>query len=83
MNIFQKGTLLLEEADIVHLIKDRIGLQKFLYQVLETLENGFRQYAAKQITVPSRQEFNFNKGIMESMSASNKDYFSCKMSTHI
>ena len=53
MNIFQKGTLLLEEADILHLIKDRIGLQNFLYQVLETLEKGFRQYATKQITVQS------------------------------
>jgi ornithine cyclodeaminase/alanine dehydrogenase-like protein (mu-crystallin family) len=84
VNIFQKGTLLLEEADIVHLIKDRIGLQNFLYQVLETLEKGFRQYATKQITVPSRQEFYFNRGTVESMPASDRDYFSCKIvNTHL
>jgi ornithine cyclodeaminase/alanine dehydrogenase-like protein (mu-crystallin family) len=84
VNIFQKGTLLLEEADVVHLIKDRIGLDSFLNQILEALEIGFKEFAIKQITVPSRQEFYFRRGTMESMPASDKDYFSCKIvNTHL
>jgi ornithine cyclodeaminase/alanine dehydrogenase-like protein (mu-crystallin family) len=84
VNIFQKGTLLLEEADIVYLIRDRIGLDGFLNQILEALERGFKEFATKQITVPSRQEFYFSKGTMESMPASDRDYFSCKIvNTHL
>ncbi|PWU78894.1 MAG: hypothetical protein DLM72_20230 [Candidatus Nitrosopolaris wilkensis] len=84
MNIFRKGTLLLEEADIVHLIRDKVGLENFLCEVLKTVEEGFKQFATKQITVPPRQEFYFNKGTMESMPASDRDYFSCKIvNTHL
>ncbi len=84
MSIFQQGTLLLEEADVIHLIRDKIGLQSFLQQVLKTLEKGFKQFAVNQIIVPARQEFYFNKCTMESMPASDRDYFSCKIvNTHL
>jgi ornithine cyclodeaminase/alanine dehydrogenase-like protein (mu-crystallin family) len=84
VNIFQQGTLLLEEADIVHLIRDKIGLQNFLEQILNALEKGFKQFAVNQIMVPPRQEFFFSKGTMESMPASDKDHFSCKIvNTHL
>jgi hypothetical protein len=51
VNIFQKGTLLLEEADVVHLIKDRIGLDSFLNQILEALEIGFKEFAIKRASL--------------------------------
>jgi ornithine cyclodeaminase/alanine dehydrogenase-like protein (mu-crystallin family) len=84
VNIFQQGTLLLEEADVIHLIRDKIGLQNFLQQILKALEEGFKQFAVNQIVVPARQEFYFSKGTMESMPASDRDYFSCKIvNTHL
>lgn len=45
--------------------------------------NVFKKFAKKQIINPTRQEFYFNKGSVESMTASDKDYFSCKIvNTH-
>jgi hypothetical protein len=74
----------MEEADVVHLIRDKIGLQNFLQQILKALEKGFKQFAVNQIVVPSRQEFYFSKGTMESMPASDRDYFSCQIvNTHL
>lgn len=83
MSIFHKGTLLLEETDIVHLLKDKITLNSFLSHLIKALEEGFKQFAERQIVTPPRHEFYFNNGSVESMSASDRDYFSCKIvNTH-
>lgn len=83
MNIFQQGTLLLEEADIIQIIKNS-GLENFLQKLREELESGFRAFAQKQITVPPRAEFFFPKGTMESMPAADDKYFACKIvNTHL
>lgn len=83
MSIFHKGTLLLEETDIVHLLKDKITLNSFLSRLIKDLEEGFKQFAERQIVTPPRHEFYFNNGSVESMSASDRDYFSCKIvNTH-
>ncbi len=83
MSIFHKGTLLLEETDIVHLLKDKTTLNSFLSHLINDLEEGFKQFAERQIVTPPRHEFYFNNGSVESMSASDRDYFSCKIvNTH-
>ncbi len=83
MTVFHKGTLILEENDIIHLIKNKITLENFLKELFNVLENGFKKFAKGQIINPVRHEFYFNKGSVESMSASDEDYFSCKIvNTH-
>lgn len=47
------------------------------------MEDGFRDFAKKQIANPPRHEFYFDKGSVEAMSASDNKYFSCKIvNTH-
>jgi ornithine cyclodeaminase/alanine dehydrogenase-like protein (mu-crystallin family) len=74
---------LLQEKDIVHLIKEKVGLQDFLLQLMESLETGFKRFAAKKITVPARYEFFFPLGAIVSMSAADDQYYVCKVvNTH-
>ena len=47
-----KNTLLLEEKDIVYLIKEKIGLKNFLIQLMDSLETGFKKFADNRITGP-------------------------------
>ncbi|KAA2280645.1 MAG: hypothetical protein AB7V56_15195 [Candidatus Nitrosocosmicus sp.] len=83
MNIFQKGTLVLREAEIIDLIRNKTTLDRFLENLFQTLENGFVNFAAKQFVNPPRHEFYFTKGSVEAMSASDQEYFSCKIvNTH-
>jgi len=81
--ISDKGALLLEEQDIVYLIKEKIGLKNFLLQLMESLEAGFKKFASKKITVPARYEFLFPHGSIVPMSAADDEYFACKIvNTH-
>ncbi|MDQ6724257.1 MAG: hypothetical protein M3Z01_08345, partial [Thermoproteota archaeon] len=73
MTVFHKGTLILEENDIIHLIKDKITIENFLKELFTVIENGFKKFAKGQIINPARHEFSFNKGSVESMSASDED----------
>jgi hypothetical protein len=49
VNVFHKGTLILEENDIIHLIKDKIAIENFLKELFTAMENGFKKFAKKQI----------------------------------
>jgi len=83
VSIFQQDTLLLEESDIIHLIK-KTHLDNFLNQLRDELESGFRDFAQNKIQVPARAEFFFPKGTMESMPAKDENYFGCKIvNTHL
>jgi len=76
-------TLLLEEKDIVELINN-ITLTKFYKKLIKSLENGFKDLAEKKIKVIPRPTFHFMKGTVESMPASNEDYFATKIvNTHL
>jgi ornithine cyclodeaminase/alanine dehydrogenase-like protein (mu-crystallin family) len=73
----------MEESDIILLVKERIGLEKFLHKLHQKLEQGFRELAANRITVPSRQDFYFRNGAIISMPATDKLFFACKIvNTH-
>jgi ornithine cyclodeaminase/alanine dehydrogenase-like protein (mu-crystallin family) len=75
---------LLEEKDIVYLIKEKIGLKNFLLQLMDSLETGFKKFADRRITVPARYEFFFPLGSIASMTAADDDYFACKIvNTHL
>jgi alanine dehydrogenase len=79
-----KGTLLLDEKDIVSLIKEKIGLKNFLLHLMESLETGFRRFADKRIRVPPRYEFFFPFGSIATMIAADDEFFACKLvSTHV
>lgn len=83
MNLFHKGTLILQEREIIDLINQKTTLDKFLKQLYSVMEEGFRNFAKRQIVNPPRHEFYFNRGSVESMSASDDKYFSCKIvNTH-
>lgn len=83
MNVFQQDTLLLEESDIIHLIK-KTGLENFLNQLRDELESGFKDFFLQKIQVPPRAEFFFPQGTMESMPAKDENYFACKIvNTHL
>jgi ornithine cyclodeaminase/alanine dehydrogenase-like protein (mu-crystallin family) len=83
VTVFHKGTLILEENDIIHLIKDKITIERFLKELFTTMESGFKKFAKRQIINPTRHEFYFKKGSVESISASDNDHFSCKIvNTH-
>ena len=83
MNIFQQDTLLLEESDILYLIK-KTGLKNFLNQLRNNLESGFKDFFLQKIQVPPRAEFFFPQGTMESMPAKDENYFACKIvNTHL
>lgn len=82
-DIFHRDTLLLEEDDIVSLVKEKIGLEEFLDKLYDALEEGFGLLAAKRITVLARHEFDFAKGSILSMTAADRDHFICKVvNTH-
>ena len=83
MTVFQKGTLILQETEIIDLIRNKTTLDKFISKLFETLEKGFTNFAEKQIVNPPRHEFYFKEGSVEAMSASDQEYFSCKIvNTH-
>ncbi|HSA75697.1 MAG TPA: hypothetical protein VLE21_05860 [Candidatus Nitrosocosmicus sp.] len=83
MTVFHKGTLILQESEIINLINSKTTLDRFLRQLYSVMEEGFRNFAKKQIVNPPRHEFYFNKGSVEAMSASDNKYFSCKIvNTH-
>ena len=46
MNIFQKGTLVLREAEIIDLIRNKTTLDRFLENLFQTLENGFANFCS-------------------------------------
>jgi alanine dehydrogenase len=82
-NMASKGTLLLEEKDIVSLIKEKIGLKNFLLQLMESLEIGFKRFTDKRIKVPARQELFFPFGSIATMVAADDESFACKLvNTH-
>jgi alanine dehydrogenase len=79
-----KRTLLLDEKDIVCLIKEKIGLKNFLLHLMESLETGFKRFADKRIRVPARHEFFFPFGSIATMIAADDEFFACKLvSTHV
>lgn len=81
--MLDKDTLLLEEKDIIRLIKEKVGLKNFLLQLMESLETGFKRFADKRITVPVRYEFFSPVGSIASMAAADEDHFACKVvNTH-
>jgi len=83
VNVFHKNTLILEENDIIHLIKDKITLENFLKKLFTVMENGFEKFAKRQIINPPRHEFYFSNGSVETMSAADNEYFGCKIvNTH-
>lgn len=83
MTVFHKGTLILQESEIIDLINNKTTLDTFLRQLFSVMEEGFRDFAKKQIVNPPRHEFYFNKGSVEAMSACDDRYFSCKIvNTH-
>lgn len=83
MTVFQRGTLILLENEIIDLILNKTSLDKFIKDLFLTLEKGFTNFAEKQIINPLRHEFNFRNGSVETMSASDREYFSCKIvNTH-
>lgn len=83
MTVFHKGTLILEENEVIDLINCRITLKKFIEKLFTVMEDGFSDFAKRQIINPTRHEFYFNKGSVEAMSASDDKYFSCKIvNTH-
>ena len=83
MTVFHKGTLILEENEIINLINCRTTLKKFIEKLFTVMEDGFSDFAKRQIINPTRHEFYFNKGSVEAMSASDDKYFSCKIvNTH-
>ena len=78
-----KRTLLLEEKDIVSLIKEKIGLKNFLLHLMESLETGFKRFAEKRIKVPARYELFFPFGSIATMIAADDEFFACKLvNTH-
>ncbi len=58
-------------------------IEGFIKELFTVMEDGFTSFAKRQIINPVRHEFYFNKGSVEAMPASDKDYFSCKIvNTH-
>jgi ornithine cyclodeaminase/alanine dehydrogenase-like protein (mu-crystallin family) len=78
-NQFFEGTTILEESDIVLLIKEKIGLENFLNQLRQTLEDGFRYFGEGKIIVPRRHSLIFQEGFVLAMSAADSDFFACKV----
>jgi alanine dehydrogenase len=75
---------LLDEKDIVSLIKEKIGLKNFLLHLMESLETGFKMFSDKRIKVPARYELFFPLGSIATMIAADDDFFACKLvSTHV
>lgn len=77
-----KKTLLLEEHDVVGLVRE-IGLTNFLSSLIVRLEQGFQDFSDGKIKVPARHEFFFDKGTIESMPCADAEYFAVKLiNTH-
>jgi ornithine cyclodeaminase/alanine dehydrogenase-like protein (mu-crystallin family) len=75
---------LLEENDIIFLIKEKIGLKNFLLLLMDSIETGFKKFAEKRITVPPRYGFFFPLSSIASTTADDGDYFACKVvNTHL
>lgn len=77
--ISYESTLLLEEKDIVYLIKEKIGLDNFLLQLMESIESGFKKFSNNEMRVPARDEFLFPHGSIATMHAADDEYFGCKI----
>lgn len=83
MNYFhENGTLLLEEQDVVGIVR-AVGIANFLNDLILRLEQGFRNFSDGKIKVPARHEFFFEKGTVESMPCADQEFFAVKLiNTH-